>query len=100
MISMRLTPDLEARLDALAKRTGRTKTFYVRQAVIEHLDDIEAAQLALERWEDVRSGRTSVISLAELKAEYGLDDSDLEGGAQGFQESRSLGIDSDHSVPG
>jgi RHH-type rel operon transcriptional repressor/antitoxin RelB len=74
MIAVRLTPDIEARLDALAKRTGRTKTYYVREAIIEHLEDIEAAQLALQRWEDVRSGRTGVISLAELKAEYGLDD--------------------------
>ncbi len=82
MISMRLSPDLEARLDALAKRTGRTKTYFVREAILEHLDDLEAAQRALERWEDVRSGRTGVISLAELKAEYGLDDSNLEGGSE------------------
>ena len=74
MISMRLTPDLEARLDALAKRTGRTKTFYVRQAVIEHLDDIEDAYLADERMADLQSGQSELISFEEMARRYGLED--------------------------
>lgn len=40
-LSVRLTPGEEARLDALAARTGRSKTFYVRQAIEAHLDELE-----------------------------------------------------------
>jgi len=46
MLAIRLPSDIEARLDERAKRTGRTKTFYVRQAIIEHLTDIEDIYLA------------------------------------------------------
>lgn len=41
MLGMRLSADVEERLDRLAKRTGRTKTCYARQAIIEYLDDLE-----------------------------------------------------------
>ena len=47
MIAVRLPADIEERLDLLAQATGRTKTFYVREAIIEHLDELEAAYLAL-----------------------------------------------------
>lgn len=40
-ISIRLGPQDEARLAEVARRTGRSKTFYVREAVHEHLDDLE-----------------------------------------------------------
>lgn len=44
-LSIRLTPEEEARLDALAARTGRSKTFYVRQAIETHLNDLEEQYL-------------------------------------------------------
>ncbi|GAA2097845.1 MULTISPECIES: type II toxin-antitoxin system RelB family antitoxin [Brevibacterium] len=53
-ISVRLSPEDEARLDALAQRTGRTKTFYLREALHEHLDELEErfwAEDAARRWE-------------------------------------------------
>ena len=34
MFVVRLPPEMERRLEALAKATGRTKTFHVREAVI------------------------------------------------------------------
>lgn len=40
-LSVRLTPDEESRLDALAARTGRSKTFYVREAIETHLEELE-----------------------------------------------------------
>lgn len=64
MLALRLTPDLEARLDRLAKRTGRAKSFYAREAIARHLDELEDGYLALDRLE--RSGR--VIALEELEA--------------------------------
>jgi RHH-type rel operon transcriptional repressor/antitoxin RelB len=48
-LSIRLPEDIEARLDALARKTGRTKSFYVREAILEHLEDLEDYYLALER---------------------------------------------------
>ena len=42
----RLPADVESRLDALAKKTGRTKTFYVREALGEYLADLEDYYLA------------------------------------------------------
>jgi RHH-type rel operon transcriptional repressor/antitoxin RelB len=51
MLAIRLTPDIEKRLTELAKRTGRTKTFYAREAILRYLDDLEDQYLALDRLE-------------------------------------------------
>ena len=59
-LSVRLTPEEEARLNALAARTGRSKTFYVRQAIKAHLDELEElywADEAVRRYEE--SGKQS-----------------------------------------
>ena len=49
MLALRLSPEIEARLDAMAKRTGRTKSFYAREAILEKLEDMEDYYLAEER---------------------------------------------------
>jgi RHH-type transcriptional regulator, rel operon repressor / antitoxin RelB len=49
VLALRLPPDIEKRLDALAKRTGRTKSFYAREAILRHLEDIEDYHLARRR---------------------------------------------------
>lgn len=72
MLAVRLPEDTERRLEALARRTGRTKTFYAREAIEAHLDDLEDFHLAEERLKDFRSA--DAIPLATLKAELGLDD--------------------------
>lgn len=59
-LSVRLTPDEEARLDALAARTGRSKTFYVREAIQVHLEELEErywADEVVRAWE--ASGKKS-----------------------------------------
>ena len=72
MLAVRLPYETERRLEALARRTGRTKTFYAREAIEAHLDDLEDFYLAEERMKDFRSA--DAIPLAALKAELGLDD--------------------------
>jgi RHH-type rel operon transcriptional repressor/antitoxin RelB len=72
MLAVRIDADTEKRLEALATRTGRTKTFYAREAILAHLDDLEDFYLAEERMKDFRS--EDAIPLADLKAEIGLDD--------------------------
>ena len=73
MLALRLPPEIEARLDELAKRTGRSKSFYAREAILEHLDNLEDVYLAEKRLEDVRSGRSDTVSLEELMKAYGLE---------------------------
>ena len=72
MLAVRLDGDTEKRLARLAERTGRTKTFYARAAILAHLDDLEDFYLAEDRMRDFRAG--DAIPLAPLKAELGLDD--------------------------
>ena len=52
MLSVRLDPKIEKRLEDLAEKTGRTKTYYVREAILEHLEDMEDRYLAIERLEN------------------------------------------------
>jgi RHH-type transcriptional regulator, rel operon repressor / antitoxin RelB len=65
MLAIRLPKDLETRMDNLAKRTGRTKTFYARQAISEHLGDLEDLYIAEARLADIDAGRVKTLSLDE-----------------------------------
>ncbi len=49
MLAIRLPEEIEHRLAELAAKTGRTKTFYAREAILEHLDEMEAKYLAVDR---------------------------------------------------
>jgi len=73
-LSLRLPPDLEARLDALAERTGRTKTWYVREAIAEYLADLEDASEAALVAEQVALGKMKVHSLEDAERRLGLAD--------------------------
>ena len=68
MIALRLDPSIEQRLTDLARKTGRTKTYYAREAILEHLGDLEDGYTALKRLE--KPGR--IFSSAEVKHELGL----------------------------
>lgn len=72
MLALRIDDETEKRLEALAARTGRTKSFYAREAIIAHLDDLEEFYLAEERMQNFRA--QDAIPLAQLKAELGLGD--------------------------
>lgn len=74
MLAIRLPEDIEARLDKLAKRTGRTKTYYARQAILEHLADLEDVYLAEKRLEELRTGRKRSIPITRLMKRHGLGD--------------------------
>jgi RHH-type rel operon transcriptional repressor/antitoxin RelB len=71
MLAVRLDDDTERRLEALAARTGRTKTYSAREAIEAHLDDLEDFYLAEERMKGFRD--EDAIPLATLKAELGLE---------------------------
>jgi RHH-type transcriptional regulator, rel operon repressor / antitoxin RelB len=71
-MSIRLPADVENRLTALATLTGRSKTFYATEAIVEHIDDLEDAHLSSEILARVRAGSEARISLNDLLAQYGL----------------------------
>lgn len=72
MVSIRLEEEIDQRLEFLATETGRTKTFYVREAVMEHLEALEDAFLADKVLEKVRSGEEKTFSLQETMSQLGL----------------------------
>jgi RHH-type rel operon transcriptional repressor/antitoxin RelB len=65
MPALRIPPDVEKRLNALAKKTGRTKSFYIREAITRHLEDLEDYHLARSCLR--RGGKR--VTLDELEAE-------------------------------
>lgn len=73
MLAIRLPEEIEDRLNALAKATGRTKTFYAREAILHHLEELEDIYLAEARAVKIRSGQTKTVPLENIMAEYGLE---------------------------
>ncbi len=71
MLAIRLDADLEARLTAIAKRTGRTKTFYARAAIQEYIDDMEDYAAAEEALRDYDPSKN--VDHEEMKRILGLD---------------------------
>lgn len=74
MLAIRLPAEIEKRLDALAKQTGRTKSFYAREAILEHLDDLEDIYDAEQQLAEIRAGRVKTIPLEEVMKRYGMVD--------------------------
>jgi RHH-type rel operon transcriptional repressor/antitoxin RelB len=74
MLSIRLSPEVEQRLETLAKETHRPKSFYVREALERSLEDIEDIYLAEKRLEDLRAGKSQAHSLADVERDLGLAD--------------------------
>ena len=73
-ISIRLPIDVEIRLKNLAALTGRSKTYYVTEAILEHLDDLEDLYLAERELEAIRAGTSTTTPLADVMKRYGMAD--------------------------
>ena len=74
MLAIRLPLEIEERLEKLAKRTGRSKTFYAREAILEHLDALEDYYLAERRARAVVAGKERTIPLEEVMWEHDMAD--------------------------
>jgi RHH-type transcriptional regulator, rel operon repressor / antitoxin RelB len=72
MLAIRLPEEIEERLTKLADKTGRSKTFYVREAIVEHLTDLEDYYLAEERMQGYSAAKA--IPLDELARKHGVGD--------------------------
>ena len=74
MLAIRLPADVEKRLAALAEATGRTKTFYAREAIVEYIDDLEDLYLAEQRLAEIREGRVRTVPLEDVMRDYDMED--------------------------
>ena len=69
MLSIRLNPDIDRRLSKLARRTGRTKSYYVRELIESNMEDLEDRYLAEARLERRRPSLTS----RQVRKQFGLE---------------------------
>ena len=69
MLAIRLPANIEQRLQDLALKTGRTKTYYVREALLQYIEEMEDTYLALDRIENP----TKIYSHEEVEKEIGLE---------------------------
>jgi RHH-type rel operon transcriptional repressor/antitoxin RelB len=69
MLTVRLSPKLEAKLNKLVRRTGRPKSYYARQALAEFLDEHEDYLIAVSRLEQ----QLPAIPLNKVIKRLGLD---------------------------
>lgn len=70
MLGIRLDSKTELRLEKLCKKTGHTKSYYARKALIEFLDDREDYLLGIAALEK----EEGTISLKDLEEKLGLED--------------------------
>ena len=75
-VALRLPDEVDQRLNRLGDRTGRSKTFYMIEAIREHLDDLEDLYLAEQRLIDIQAGRSETVPQEEVLDLYGLESRD------------------------
>ena len=95
MLGVRLEPELEQRLERLAKKTGRTKSFYAKEAIRQYVEDREDYLLA----EEVLRRNEPTISLMELMRRYGLGDAVQQDSGEAIGQARSKDARSNPAVP-
>jgi RHH-type transcriptional regulator, rel operon repressor / antitoxin RelB len=74
MLAIRLPQSVEKRLEKLARRTGRTKSFYAREAILQHLEDLEDIYIAERALERIRNGEDDTIPLEDVMKRHGMED--------------------------
>lgn len=72
-VSLRLPDEVTQRLENLVALTGRSKTFYMVEAIREHIDDLEDLYLAERELEAIRSGNSQTVPLEEVMQRYGME---------------------------
>lgn len=72
MLILRLPDDIENRQQSPTEQTGRSKTFYAREAILKYLEKIEDIYLADQALKAFRESGEEVISIDDLERELGL----------------------------
>lgn len=73
MLAVRLPKEIDDRLSRLARETGRTKSYYVREALLRYLDDLEDAYLVEAAYERFLASKEEAIPIEEVKRNLGLE---------------------------
>ncbi|WP_319778247.1 DUF6290 family protein [Maridesulfovibrio sp.] len=73
MLSVRLPEEIELKLSRLAEKTGRTKSYYAKKAIIAFLEDREDHLLAVQAYEEHLENGSKTFSSAEVRKDLGLD---------------------------
>jgi len=73
MLAIRLPPEIEKRLASLSKKTGRTKTFYAREAILNYLEDLEDAYTAEKALDAFHKSGEKPVPLSKVRKELGLE---------------------------
>jgi RHH-type transcriptional regulator, rel operon repressor / antitoxin RelB len=74
MLALRLPPEIEKRLTDLAAKSGRTKSYYAREAILAYIDDFELLVEAERRMRD----NPVFVPFDEVLAEIGLTPDELK----------------------
>jgi RHH-type rel operon transcriptional repressor/antitoxin RelB len=72
-VSVRLDPEIEQRLDQLVAKTGRAKSYYLRELIEGGLEDLEDFYLADAAMERVRRGSEKLLDSSQVRKDLGLD---------------------------
>jgi len=70
MLALRLPDEIEKRLIKLAKRTGRTKSYYAKEAIVRFLEEMEDSYISVQRLEN--PGKR--VSMKDAEKELDLED--------------------------
>ncbi len=71
-MSFRIPEEMMTRLNNLANMTGRSKTYYVQEAVKEKISELEMIYLAKQRAENIRLKKSKTNTLDEVLKRNGL----------------------------
>ena len=72
MLTIKLPPEIERRLAALAMAAGRSESDYVHDVLVEYLGDIEDNEIAERRMKEIQAGRSRTYTLEEVECDLGL----------------------------
>ena len=70
--SLRIPAEIDRRLEELAAKTHRSKTFYLRELIIRNIDQLEWEYSVAQRREDIRTGKQETVPLEVVEEELGL----------------------------
>lgn len=73
MLAVRLSKEMENKLDALSKKTHRSKSYYVKKALSNFLDEQAEYLEALEAYEAYLKSGKKGYTFEEMKKRYGFE---------------------------
>ena len=73
LLNIRVSNDLADRLGYLASKTGRTKSYYIREALESKIEELEDFYFAVQSLEKVASGKSKLWSQEDLEQARDLE---------------------------